>query len=637
MTWMISLRSMFRSPHGLLAAFLALTLGPALGLVWLGWRLLDQDRALENQRIEERREHAADQVVTALQGALQKSEIDLAQLRAPMPEDDALIVEFQPSGIRVHPNGGLLFQPPAPALREVPSSVYREAETHEFQRQDYGKAISALRTLTVSPDSSIRAGAYLRIARNQRKAGLFDQALLTYAALAAHGQTAVAGFPAELVARRARCALFAQLSRRSDLVKEAAELYALLRDGHWRLSQSVYDVFAEAAAAWSGTDRSMEAGAAALAEAVAWLAEKEGHSPSESGRTCIVRQGRSITLLWTRGSEGLHALAAGPSYVESRWLTPMLPLANRLRVEIAVREMNPGAAAATERLPAATGLPWTVLVANKDVQAEMDEFAGRRNLLLGVFALLGIVIAAGSYSVARAIAHEFAVMRLQSEFVSAVSHEFRTPLTSLRQLSEVLNSDRPLEEDRRRKYFQALDRATRRLQKLVEGLLDFGRMESRAMVYRKRELDAGALVASLADEFQREAVDRGCQIDLKAADNMPPVYADPEALGNAVWNLLDNAVKYSPECRTIWVEVGREGTGLVIRVRDRGVGIPAAERGKILRKFVRGTAAQTLGIKGTGIGLAMVKHIVDAHGGTLRLESAPGNGSTFTIWLPARG
>jgi signal transduction histidine kinase len=637
MAWMSSLLSWLRSQYGLLAAFLGLTLGPALGLVWLGWRLLDQDRALEHQRIEERREHAAEEVVTALQGALQKSEIDLGQLRAPMPEDDALIVEFQPSGVRVLPKGSLLFHPQAPVLREVPSSVYREAETCEFQQQDYGKAVSALQTLTGSPDNSIRAGAYLRIARNQRKAGLYDQALRVYTELATYGQAAVTGFPAELVARRARCALFAQLSRRSDLVREAAELYALLRDGHWQLSQSAFDVFAEEAAAWSGTDRDAEVGAVALAEAVAWLSETGQHSASESGRTCILRQGRPITLLWTRRSEGLRALVAGPSYLQTRWLNPLAPVADRLRVRIALKEMNPGAAAATERLSSATGLPWTVLVADKDVQADMREFAGRRNLMLGVFALLAVVIAAGSYSVARAIAHEFAVMRLQSDFVSAVSHEFRTPLTSLRQLSEVLNSNRPFEETRRRNYYQVLDRATRRLQKLVEGLLDFGRMESHAMVYRKRELDAGDLVASLVDEFQRESTDSGCQIEMKAADDIPSIYADPEALGNAVWNLLDNAVKYSPDCRTIGVEVEPEGAGLAIRVRDCGVGIPAAERRKILRKFVRGTAAQTLGIKGTGIGLAMVKHIVDAHGGALRLESVPGTGSTFTIWLPARG
>jgi len=637
MTWKSSLRSWFRSPYGLLAAFLALTLGPALGLVWLGWRLLDQDRALENQRIVERREHAADQLITALQRALQTSEIDLAQLRASSPGDDALMVELHPSGIRVHLNGGLLFHPPAPAPQEDPSSAYWEAETYEFQRQDYGKAISALKPLTGSPDGSVRAEAYLRIARNQRKAGLLGPALRTYSELATYGKTNVSGLPAELVARRARCVLLAQLDRRADLVNEAAELYGLLRNGRWPLSQSVYDVFAEEAAAWSGADRSAEAGAIALAEAVAWLATKEGQAPSDSGRACIVRQGRLVTVLWTRGSEGLRALVAGPSYLEHIWLAPLAPLIEQLRVSFAVKEMNPGAATATERPPSATSLPWTVLVANKDMMAEMEEFSGRRRLLLSALGLLAVVIGAGSYFVARAFARELAVMRLQSDFVSAVSHEFRTPLTSLRQLSEVLNEGRLLEEERRTKYYQALDRSTRRLHKLVEGLLDFGRVESGAMIYRKRDLDAGALVTSVVDEFQREAGDRGCHVELRTAAGLPSISADPEALGRAVWNLLDNAAKYSPECQTIWVEIERENGGLAIRVRDRGLGIPAAEQGEILRKFVRGTAARTVGVIGTGIGLAMVKHIVDAHGGTLRLESAPGKGSTFSILLPARG
>jgi len=637
MAWTRSLRSWFHSPYGLLAAFLALTLGPALGLVWLGWRLLDQDRALENQRIEERRENAADQLVAALQRALQTSEIDLAQMRAPLPEDDALMVEFRPSGIRARPNGSLPFYPLAIAPQEVPSSVFREAETYEFQLQDYGKAMSALRALTRSPDGTVRAGAYLRIARNQRKAGQFNPALQTYAELATYGNTIAGGLPAELVARRGRCVLLAQLDHRQDLAKEAAELYNLLRHGHWQLRQAAYDVYAEETAAWLGTDRGSEAQSLALAEAVAWLVAQEGREPPDSGRACIVRQSRLITVLWTRGPDGLSAMVAGPRYLRDRWLAPMALLADELHVGVVLKELDPGADAATERTPSQTGLPWTILVANRDMKAEIEEFSGRRRLFLGALGLLAVVIGAGSYFVARAFARELAVMRLQSDFVSAVSHEFRTPLTSLLQLSEALNEGRPLEEERRAKYYQATDRATRRLHKLVEGLLDFGRVESGAMVYRKRDLNAGTLVNSVVDEFRREASDRGYNVELRTVDNLPLINADPEALGRAVWNLLDNAAKYSPECKSIWVEIEREGAGLAIRVRDHGLGIPAAEHGEILRKFVRGTSARTAEIKGTGIGLAMVKHIVDAHGGTLRLVSTPGKGSAFSILLPPRG
>ena len=109
MVWISHLRSWFRSPYGLLGAFLALTLGPALGLVWFGWRMLDQDRALETQRITERREQAADQLIIALQHAIQASEDDLAQLRAPLPGEGALIAEISLSGIRAYPEGSLLF------------------------------------------------------------------------------------------------------------------------------------------------------------------------------------------------------------------------------------------------------------------------------------------------------------------------------------------------------------------------------------------------------------------------------------------------------------------------------------------------------------------------------------------------
>lgn len=110
--------------------------------------------------------------------------------------------------------------------------------------------------------------------------------------------------------------------------------------------------------------------------------------------------------------------------------------------------------------------------------------------------------------------------------------------------------------------------------------------------------------------------------------------ADREALGRALWNLLDNAVKYSPECRTVWVDVAQSRKELTIQVRDHGVGMQPDEQREIFKNFVRGAAAQAAGVKGTGIGLATVDHIVRAHGGEVRVESEPGRGSAFSIVLP---
>jgi two-component system phosphate regulon sensor histidine kinase PhoR len=140
----------------------------------------------------------------------------------------------------------------------------------------------------------------------------------------------------------------------------------------------------------------------------------------------------------------------------------------------------------------------------------------------------------------------------------------------------------------------------------------------------------------VAEEFRQEVASNGFVIDCVAPEDGPMVRGDREALAQALWNLLDNAVKYSGDSRTVHVEV-EAASQVAIRVRDRGFGIPPSERGQILRKFARGSSAKEHGIKGTGIGLAMVKHIVDAHGGKVLIDSEPGKGSTFTIQLPAGG
>ena len=192
-------------------------------------------------------------------------------------------------------------------------------------------------------------------------------------------------------------------------------------------------------------------------------------------------------------------------------------------------------------------------------------------------------------------------------------------------------------EDRRETYYRALGRQTDRLQRLVESLLDFGRMEAGTSPYQMEPLDACALIRSVVNEFEQDSAASGYHVELRVEGLQgmtPTVTGDREALTHAVWNLLDNAVKYSPECRTVWVDVERSGSRLAIRVRDRGLGVPSNEHEDIFRRFVRGADAKALGITGTGIGLAMVRHIVSAHGGEVSMASEPGAGSTFTLVLP---
>jgi signal transduction histidine kinase len=172
---------------------------------------------------------------------------------------------------------------------------------------------------------------------------------------------------------------------------------------------------------------------------------------------------------------------------------------------------------------------------------------------------------------------------------------------------------------------------------LVESLLNFARLEAGELEYRFEAVSPGSFIGDLVRDVQEEIRARGVRIELVGDDpRLPAIRADRELLSLVFWNLLDNAVKYSPDERQVRVEIESSGGYLVVRVRDRGMGIPAAERQEIFRKFVRGAAAKTASIKGTGIGLAMAREIVRAHGGEISVESEVGVGSTFTVLLPAR-
>jgi signal transduction histidine kinase len=185
----------------------------------------------------------------------------------------------------------------------------------------------------------------------------------------------------------------------------------------------------------------------------------------------------------------------------------------------------------------------------------------------------------------------------------------------------------------RQRCYDFLSRESERLDHLVEELLDFGRIEGGAYRYQFEPIDAARLVRDLVRTFQERLPSKGHRVEF-ADEGRATVMADRAALSRAIWNLLDNAVKYSPGAETIWVTCARERATVVIRVRDAGLGIAASEQKSVFRKFVRGTNARSLQIKGTGIGLAMVQHIMDAHHGVVQVTSRPNQGSTFALLLP---
>jgi signal transduction histidine kinase len=257
----------------------------------------------------------------------------------------------------------------------------------------------------------------------------------------------------------------------------------------------------------------------------------------------------------------------------------------------------------------------------------------REALIVGGLAVVVAFLAAGSYFIGRAIRREVEVARMKQDFVSAVSHEFRTPLTSIRQFAEILAAGRITNDDRRMRYYLELEEQAGRLQRLVDTLLNFGLMESGARQYRLVAVSLPELVERIVREFPLDG--SGRRIERIGGSLM--VQADGEALGVVLRNLIDNALKYSPGQPAVWVEWRREGTDAVVSVRDRGVGIPSPERTTIFQKFCRGSAAAATQAGGSGVGLAMVAQIASAHGSEIELESVPGQGSTFTLRLRLAG
>ena len=279
------------------------------------------------------------------------------------------------------------------------------------------------------------------------------------------------------------------------------------------------------------------------------------------------------------------------------------------------------------------GVPWQLSLAASSEDAN-TLLRGRRNFTIAALGIFMVLVGGACYAIARGALREAAAGQLQGDFVSAVSHEFRSPLTALRQLTELLAHGRVQDEGRRRLYFDVLLKETSRLAQLVEDLLDFGRLNAGRQPYLLEPLDLGDLVRDGIRDYQQEARVHEHRIELTAGEEPVIIDADREALNRVVRNLVDNAMKYSPSSPAVWVEVGSDGPMAVLRVRDEGIGVPPGERIQIFEKFVRGAAAKASCIQGTGIGLAMVREIVHAHHGTVALYSEVGRGSTFVVRLP---
>jgi signal transduction histidine kinase/tetratricopeptide (TPR) repeat protein len=246
------------------------------------------------------------------------------------------------------------------------------------------------------------------------------------------------------------------------------------------------------------------------------------------------------------------------------------------------------------------------------------------------------ILVSGLVILSRIIAHEKEVLKLKEAFVSSVSHEFKTPISSIMALTESLLQGNVRDKDRLKEYYSVIANDASNLEHLVENFLDFSRMEEEKKTYHFDETHLDVWLQELIDDFSQRAPDWTFHFRKKSGETSFIQKIDRNSMKLTIYNLLDNAVKFSEPGTEINLQLEKTNDHVLISCVDQGIGIPGEEHTRIFEKFYRGQEATRKQITGTGLGLAIVKQVTDAHGGELRVTSEAGEGATISIVLPLK-
>ncbi|HKO62460.1 MAG TPA: HAMP domain-containing sensor histidine kinase [Pyrinomonadaceae bacterium] len=252
----------------------------------------------------------------------------------------------------------------------------------------------------------------------------------------------------------------------------------------------------------------------------------------------------------------------------------------------------------------------------------------------GVTLLVLAVLVVGMALTIRATDREARLAQAKSNFVANVSHELKTPLSLLSLFSEILELGRVKNEQKRLEYYRIIRHESRRLNKTIDNILDFSKIEAGRKTYNFATGDMAQVIENVLSSYRYQIINSGFEVQTNIQADLPPVLIDRDAMAQAISNLLDNAIKYSGEVKQLSITTDTVGSDLSIEIADQGIGIARAEQAKIFEKFYRVGNGLVHDVKGSGLGLSLVKHIVEAHKGTISVESDVGKGSRFTIRIP---
>jgi two-component system, OmpR family, phosphate regulon sensor histidine kinase PhoR len=291
-------------------------------------------------------------------------------------------------------------------------------------------------------------------------------------------------------------------------------------------------------------------------------------------------------------------------------------------------------------LPFSTTLSqWRLRVAPREAKQIASRASRRATLDLILITVALTVILSGFFVMLWNVRRERRLSELKSEFISNVSHELKTPLSLISMFGELLSMGRTRSPEQATEYAEIIRRESVRLSRLIDSVLDFAKIERGVDVYEFADDQNLAEIVGRALDLSRHRLERADMVlEAHIADDLPPVRIDANAITVAVLNLVDNAIKYAADGKRleVWLRRG-DDDGVELEVRDHGPGVPEDEREAIFDRFYRSRTVRLKPIRGSGIGLALVKHIAEAHGGEISVRTGDGGrGAVFRIWIPAR-
>jgi len=638
--------------------FLVALILPTTVLVVLGFRMIDQERTLAEARATGELQHAVGQIRQHLLGHLEQIKLEELEALDPGAErsrghayvyPEVELIARVEDGRVVLPWDGESRGAVVRGLLAAGSFAgwLQQGARAEYRRRDYRTAIEAYRRALELAEHPAQAGyARMSLARTFASAEREDESWAQYRQLLALPPDVADEHGIPLALYAARRLLDTGHDERDvfDFLRAELDTSAWMPPVAAHMTCDLLDVLVE-----TTPDSLVRDGAGELREAVArWIPRSElGLALQREYTTLGLQYSRQSTdsaqSWWVPFGQGAWLVSVGLlSGARSGVVLAVNASAMFTQLEDSVwpagqmGHVHVGAADEEKGVLLGASLPGLEAVFPSMTDVEGGRALQRWFYGLALFLVLSITFF-GAVLVWRDVRRELRLAGLRSLFVSSVSHELKTPLTSIRMFAEILQTKDPPDQRLQEDYLGTIVGESERLTRLLNNVLDLSKIEQDQMTYRPRPTSLTEVAHRAVQAMEYPLKQEGFTLRVECLDEIPPVAVDPDALEQAILNLLSNAIKYSGESREIDLRLRAEDGYGVIEVTDRGPGVAPQELERLTQKFYRVPTPESQRVPGTGLGLTLVDHMVKAHGGELRMRSAVGEGSTFAVRLPLGG